>query len=212
MLENYGGKKSFTPAEVENYIKQTIISYENKLVEQKDRIFSLLDENKKLIEELEEYKGKDAQISKALILAISKAKEIEDAARLKYNMEIERLKVFHSKWVSYYASVKNKIPVTDDLLSAEDFLMRMDRVLGLNSKELSLGGEAEALAQFIDESKRLEGRGRNRKEDKNTNNFDESAATLPPKCEDGLDMNEVLNPQNLPELEELIKQMGILDK
>jgi hypothetical protein len=213
MSEFYSGKKSFSAAEVENYIKKTIFSYENKLSEQKDRIFSLLEENKKLLSELEEFKSKDAQVTKALVLAVSKAKEIEDAARQKYSMEIERLKAFHSKWVSYYALVKSKFPTNEDLLSAEEFLMKMDSVLGLNSPQLSCRNEAEAVAQFVDESKRLESRGKTKTEESNKNKkSDGSAAAVIPNCDGELDMNEVLNPKDLPELEEIIKQMGILDK
>lgn len=203
MTDLNGGKKSYSPAEVENYIKKTIQSYENKLSEQKERIFELLEENEKLLAELEKYRDKDSQISKALVHAIAKAKEIEDGAKLKYNIEIEKLKNFHSKWVSYYATVKNKLPKTEDMLSAEEFLYKMDNVLGLESPELKGSySDPDAAAQHSDENIRLGKKIIN----------DNSAATVPPEYDSGLDMNEVLNPKNLPELDQLIKEMGILDR
>ena len=197
-------KKPATPAEYENYIQKLVYSYEDKLSDQKERIFSLVEENKYLNGQLSVYKDKDAQISKALTIAVTKAKEIEDAAKLKYNMEIERLKVFHHKWVAYYADIKNKIPINDNVLSAEAFLIKMDKILGLDSEEFKISEDAGAMAQFIEENKRLQ----NIQKQSDINN---SAATIPPS-ESGLDMNEVLNPKNLPELDVLIKEMGILEK
>jgi regulator of replication initiation timing len=207
MSEFNGDKKHFTAAEVENYIKKTVYSCESKLSEQKDRIFSLLEENKKLAAELEKYREKDAQISKALVHAIGRAKEIEDAAVQKYNAEIERLKNFHSKWVSYYGQIKNKLPHNADIISAEEFLRKMDAVLNMNSPQLSLKDESDAAAQYISESKRLNKKAENAQGGK----ADDIAATVPPEYDSGLDMNEVLNPKNLPELDEIIKQMGILE-
>jgi regulator of replication initiation timing len=204
MSDSESGKKSFTPAEVENYIKKTVYSYENKLSEQKERIFSLLEENKNLLNELDDYREKDGQISKALVAAVGKAKEIEDAAMQKYDRELERLKNFHSKWVSYYGQIKNKLPHNEDILSVEEFLKKMDGILGLNSPQLK-SEDDDAAAQYISESKRL-----NKTAVKGKS--DGIAATLPPEYDSGLDMNEVLNPKNLPELEQLIKEMGILDK
>jgi len=202
MAENT--KKPATAAEFENYIKNLVYSYENKLSDQKDRIFTLVEENKNLYEELEHYKEKDSQISKTLMVAVQKAKEIEDAAKQKYNMEIERLKIFHHKWVSYYAELKNTLPQDENTMSAEEFLIKMDKILGVESSALKTNQDSEAVAQFLDESKRLG-------TDKNSNSdFDESAATLPP--DNNLDMSEVLSPKDLPELDVLIKKMGILDK
>lgn len=196
MAEFFDGKKAATQADYENYIRKLVVSYENKLADQKERIFSLVEENRELAEQVAVFKGKDAQISRALTVAISKAKEIEDSAKLKYDMEIERLKAFHIKWVSYYDDIKNKLPVTDKMLSAEAFLAEMDRILGLKSAAFTEKDDGIAMAQFVEESKRL-------KEDVPGN----GAATV----SSGLDMNEVLYPKNLPELEELINQMGILN-
>lgn len=182
------------PAEYEEYIKKIVLSYENKLSDQKDRIFALIEENKKLVSQLGEFREKDRQISKTLMVAVQKAKEIEDAAKAKYNMEIERLKLFHSKWTSYYQSIKDKLPQSADIAKIEAFLNRMDEILGFNQAE-------DANRQYHEERQRLSGIG----------GLQDNAATVDEEYK-GINMEEVLNPKDLPELGEIIKQMGILNK
>ena len=154
----------------------------------------LVEENKRLSGQLVELKGRDSQISKALMAAISKAKEIEDAATVRYRMEVERLKVFHGKWVTYYSEIKSRLPLNEDVLAAESMLKKMDAILGVSSPAFSRKEDSSAVAQFLDENRRLEKR---RLEE-------DSAATLSPS---GLDLNEVLNPKDLPRLEDLIREI-----
>jgi hypothetical protein len=182
------------PAEYEEYIKKIVLSYENKLSDQKDRIFALIEENKRLLSQLDEFKEKDRQISKTLMVAVQKAKEIEDAAKAKYNMEIERLKLFHIKWTSYYQSIKAELAQSEDIIKVENFLKKMDEILGFSQID-------EAAKQYRDESLRLGGAAGLR----------DDAAAVDGEYE-GIDMEEVLNPKDLPELGEIIKQMGILNK
>lgn len=225
MAEFFEENKPVKEADYEAYIRKLVISYENRLAQQKDRIFALVDENKNLSAQLDVFKGRDAQITKALMIAVSKAKEIEDAAKQKYDMEIERLRLFHYKWVSYYAEMKNKLPLNRDMLSAEAFLSEMDKILGLQSSVYSKKDD-DAVSQFLDESRRLD----KIKEKKTAENTAETAG--PVKAQNApdkenlkadpsdkiaaakdegeirdIDMNEVLNPKNLPELKELIRQI-----
>lgn len=202
MAESLSKNKPVSQADYDAYIRKLVISYDNKLTEQKDRIFNLVDENKNISEQLSLYKGKDAQISKTLMIAVSKAKEIEDAAKLKYDMEIERLKLFHLKWVSYYTDIKNKLPVSDKMLSAESFLAEMDKILGLKST-IYAKNDDDAMAQFMDESKRLE----DNKDIPVKGSTAASDEKIDKTLEDNIDMNEVLNPKNMPELKELIRQI-----
>lgn len=103
--------------------------YENTLFGQKERIFSLREENKKLKDELESYQKKDKQISSALVLALQKAREIEETAKIKSGLEMLRLKEFHVKWVSYYEKVQKLFPEDEKLKSAGIFLKKMQEIL-----------------------------------------------------------------------------------
>ena len=192
----FNNKKPLPPKEYEEYIKKIVFSYENKLSDQKDRIFTLVEENKKIKQQLEGLLEKDAQISKTLTVAVQKAKEIEDAAKAKYNMEIERLKLFHSKWVSYYENIKYKLPANKETAQVEEFLKKMDEILGFKGNQK----ENYASEQYNQELRRLN----KIKQDS------QEAATV--NQNEGIDLEQVLNPKNLPTLDELIKEMGILNK
>lgn len=192
----FNNKKPLPPKEYEEYIKKIVFSYENKLSDQKDRIFALVEENKKIKQQLEGLIEKDAQISKTLTVAVQKAKEIEDAAKAKYNMEIERLKLFHSKWVSYYENIKYKLPANQETAQVEVFLKKMDEILGFKGNQK----ENYASEQYNQEIKRLN---KIKQESQEAATIDQS---------DGIDLEQVLSPKNLPTLDELIKEMGILKK
>jgi hypothetical protein len=192
----FNNKKPLPPKEYEEYIKKIVFSYENKLSDQKDRIFTLVEENKKIKQQLEGLLEKDAQISKTLTVAVQKAKEIEDAAKAKYNMEIERLKLFHSKWVSYYENIKYKLPANKETAQVEEFLKKMDEILGFKGNQK----ENYASEQYNQELRRLN----KIKEDS------QEAATV--NQNEGIDLEQVLSPKNLPTLDDLIKEMGILNK
>lgn len=68
------------------------------MADQKERIFRLVDENKKLEEELAEMKKAQGNVSMALLYANEKAAEIIADARKLADAEMERVRVFKSKW------------------------------------------------------------------------------------------------------------------
>ena len=70
-------KKGYDTEQVDNFINKLSVKYEEKLSEQKDRVFSLKNELALMEERLESYKDKDKQISQALIYAVEKVEQIE---------------------------------------------------------------------------------------------------------------------------------------
>ena len=68
------------------------------MADQKERIFRLVDENKKLEDELAEMKQAQSNVSMALLYANEKAAEIIADARKLADAELERVRVFKSKW------------------------------------------------------------------------------------------------------------------
>ena len=91
-------KKGYDPEQVDTFINKLSLKYEEKLSEQKDRVFSLKNELSLLEDKLENYKDKDKQISKALIYAVEKAEQIESNASKLYNLEIKRLRLLYKQW------------------------------------------------------------------------------------------------------------------
>lgn len=154
MAQFYAIKKPQQHVECKKQIDALTMTYENKLSEQKERIFNLVDENKKLTEELAKYRKKDSEISSALMLALSKAQEIENSAKQRYAMEIERLKLFHTKWVAHYEKIRKSLPADENVITAESFLFEMDKILGFKSP-VFVTGEKDVAKQYLSETKRL---------------------------------------------------------
>lgn len=128
-------KKSLTPEEVRHYIDAIRRSYEHSLSEQKDRIFELREQVKEMETKLEFYKSRGRQINQALMAAVAKAEELEQAAKLKYDMEIKELKLFHAKWLSYYNKIIEKYPINDELVKVAKFNENMSLALTQIEKE-----------------------------------------------------------------------------
>lgn len=91
-------KKGYDTEQVDNFINKLSVKYEEKLSEQKDRVFSLKNELAVMEERLESYKDKDKQISQALIYAVEKAEQIENNASKLYDLEIKRIRLIYKQW------------------------------------------------------------------------------------------------------------------
>lgn len=171
-----------------------VSEYESALFGQKERLFSLREENRQLKEEVEQYKKKDSEVSGALLAALGKAREIEDSARIKADLELRRLKEFHEKWIRYYEEVKKLFPKDKRVENAGVFLAKMEKILDLPVAKTPSPDEA-ALGQELSRSReRIK------------------SALEPPvegaaAAEGELDLNEILNPTNLAGLDELCKEL-----
>lgn len=91
-------KKGYDIEQVENYINTLSLKYEEKLAEQKDRVFTMRNELDVLKNRLEVYQNKDKQISQALYFAVEKAEQIENSARKLYDLEIKRVNILYDRW------------------------------------------------------------------------------------------------------------------
>jgi len=91
-------KKGYDIEQVDNFINKLSLKYEERLSEQKDRVFTLKNELAVMEERLESYRDKDKQISQALIFAVEKAEQIESNASKLYDLEVKRLKLLYKKW------------------------------------------------------------------------------------------------------------------
>ena len=130
-------KKGYEPGQVDNYIKTLTLKYEEKLAEQKDRVFTLRNEVNVLKERLESYHDKDRQISKALIYAVEKADQIENSARKLYELEIKRINILYEKWNAIMQNLektygKNKSMDIEPLIA--EFKQGLDSILKQNQK------------------------------------------------------------------------------
>ena len=91
-------KKGYDCDQVDNFINKLTLKYEERLSEQKDRVFSLKNELAVMSERLESYRDKDKQVSQALVYAVEKAEQIEGNASKLYDLEIKRLRLLYNQW------------------------------------------------------------------------------------------------------------------
>lgn len=103
-------KKGYNTKEVNDYINNLYLKYEEKLSEQKDRVFALKSELEKAQARLDHYIEKDKQISQALIYAVEKADEIESASKKIYELEIKRVRLLYKRWEELLLEVESKYP------------------------------------------------------------------------------------------------------
>jgi len=122
-------KKGYNKAAVDKHIKELSLRYDKASADQRDRIFELksaLSVSERLIEE---YRRKEGEINSALVAAVGKAREMEDIAQKKYDLEIQRLKLFNAKWQSYFNEIIKRYPIDDNLVSVAEFTSEMANIL-----------------------------------------------------------------------------------
>ncbi len=107
-------KKGYNSKEVDDYIHQLSMKYEEKLSEQKDRVFALKNELESANQRLANYVEKDKQISQALMYAVEKADEIESSAKKIYELEIKRIRLLYKRWEELLLEVESKYPQTNN--------------------------------------------------------------------------------------------------
>lgn len=91
-------KNGYDVNDVNKYIKNQEMSYSLQCDKQKDRIKQLLSENESLKNQLQDYINKEASISNALLVAVDKAKQIEEGSKKIYELEIQKLRLLFNKY------------------------------------------------------------------------------------------------------------------
>jgi len=127
-------KKGYDIDQVDGYINKLTLKYEEKLSEQKDRVFSLKNELAVMQERLESYRDKDKQISQALVYAVEKAEQIEGNASKLYDLEVKRLRLLYRQWQEIIGRLN--LEDTSEELADEitKFSSTISEVLEQNSK------------------------------------------------------------------------------
>ena len=188
-------KKGYDKVQVDNYINREIDSYKQTISDKNMRISELLHQNNNLNKQIDEYKLREDNVNKALITAIEKAQEMEMLVKKSYNIELERLRIWRDKWVSYaekckktvgFNSVKGEVIGVLSTLENE-LIERINQGITLNT-QVALN---EAEEQYSKEKARLDS--------KKTVDSEDMIATD----------EEIEKILNNPEFNNLIKSLGI---
>ncbi|MDR3293525.1 MAG: DivIVA domain-containing protein [Clostridiales bacterium] len=155
-------KKGYDKTEVDDYIAKTNGYLEDKLKEQKLRINELKNQNLKLAKIIKELKGREDDVKNALIAANEKSKEIASAARLKYAMEGQRLRLLQAKWLNHF---ETEACENDDYKKSQAYYVKIEAELqeilksdfGIQTEKTEKSQNDEIVQQFKSETKRLFG-------------------------------------------------------
>ena len=100
--------------------------YEKKLNEQKERIIALREENDAIKQKLNSYSVKDESISRALVLAVEKAKELENSSKNLYELEIQRIRILYSRWEKMLEAIVEKYPNIKTITEVKSLMAEFD--------------------------------------------------------------------------------------
>ena len=112
-------RRGYDVESVEAYISLEREKADRAGLEQKERIRVLKAQCDRLSEELDVYRGREEQIKSALITASEQAEKTVLDVKLRYAMELERLKLFRAKWTGAYEEIKQRYGFAKDTLNME---------------------------------------------------------------------------------------------
>lgn len=114
----------YDPVEVEKYIESLTKDYEEELDKKKERLTSLIEENRVLTSQLQElnkklddYRLHEESVGIAMIKAEESAKLTMAEAERKRQMEIERISMETKKWESRGEEVRHELMAFEEKIS-----------------------------------------------------------------------------------------------
>ncbi|MDR3022025.1 MAG: hypothetical protein LBU60_05075 [Clostridiales bacterium] len=81
------------------------------------------------------------KLSQAAINAAQQAEEVEKQSLLRYQIEVEELNIFHTKWLNHYKKLFAKYPVGYDFDKLEQYNVAMNSILNIDQSEFSADDE-----------------------------------------------------------------------
>lgn len=144
---------------VEAFITSEQNRADDALREQKERIAALKAENAKLSCELDSLRAREEQIKTTLVSATEKADKMTLDLKLRYAMELDRLKLFRAKWTQAYEEMKERYHFSKDALNMESVAVSTElEIQKFLSQDFSLtkGDDADKMeSDFKGEAARL---------------------------------------------------------
>ena len=187
-------KRKYRKKEVQIYIDGIKGEYELKFIEQRAKIRELLKEVNELKCEIESFREKEDLILSALSRAEKTAKEIEQKAKLEYELEVKKIKNFSNKWKSFIDELNKQFSKDSKVKKAVKVSNKIKTLSNTFDKKA-----IDELDKHIDVKKE--------KFNPKSKIKDYIVAT----SDNGFNMDEVLNPGSL-KLEDICKELGLIEE
>ncbi len=193
-------KRKYKRAQVKEMLETCSSERDAVLTQQKARISELVEENKRLREELQKYQESELKTLSVLHSAEEKASEIEKSALKAYDAEVLTLKQFSKQWQAYFEYLQKTYPYYPAITDAIEIKRTIDGIFDgkkLKSKIKDLGKKISS----------AHGKTADKTFDPKSKIEDYVSAT----SDTGFNLDEVLNPGEL-ELEDLCKELGLIEE
>lgn len=112
-------RKGYDKSAVDNFISLEKAKADEVQNQQRECINTLKIENDNLKSELAVFKNREEQIKLALINASTGAKRMEEDVKKRYEIELDRLRLFRAKWINAYEQLKERYHFDKDALNVE---------------------------------------------------------------------------------------------
>ena len=152
-------KNGYDKKEVDEFVEKVKRDYEDTMQDQMDRISELkkqLDETNK---KLGSYEKKNGDISDALVVAVETAKQIENASKNIYDLEIKRVRALYNKWEKFLDELMEEYPRLKERFDTKALLKifsdGIDEVVRQNSVDSEAPTQSVGLRSLISKMNKI---------------------------------------------------------
>lgn len=145
-------RKGYDIDAVESYIALESAKFDEAQLAERNRIKDLQSECERLKHRVDELTAREEQIKSALITATENADKLSADVKARYNVELERLRLFRAKWNNAYEQMKERYHFDKDALNMESVAVSVELELKkFLSKDFSLnnGGDENAMEEHF---------------------------------------------------------------
>ena len=166
-----------------------------------EQIAKLEDENEYLKAKILKLEAVSTEAEKTLENAKIEAEKITAAAKLEFDTEVDRLRLFKGRWDNFVKGITEKFSNDERLIKLNALILTLDGIFADNVSENGCDISSE---EKIAQAKKL------LSENKDLGKSKISKIRLGDD-KNGFDLDEVLNPKEIPDLYKLCKEMGLTE-
>lgn len=173
-------RNGYDKKEVDEFVEKVKRNYEDTLQEQMQRISELKKQLDETAKKLGSYEKKNGDISDALVVAVETAKQIENASKNIYDLEIKRVRALYDKWEKFLEELMEEYPRLKERFDTKALLKifsdGIDEVIKQNSINAESSTQGIGLRRLISKMNKI-----NNKSDEELNNESIKNSVIKPK-------------------------------
>ena len=152
-------KNGYDKKEVDEFVEKVKRDYEDTMQDQMDRISELKRQLDETNQKLGSYEKKNGDISDALVVAVETAKQIENASKNIYDLEIKRVRALYNKWEKFLDELMEEYPRLKERFDTKALLKifsdGIDEVVRQNSVDSETPTQSIGLRSLISKMNKI---------------------------------------------------------